>query len=99
VPSLDAAIELAAAAGERELFVIGGAALYREALPRADRVHLTRVHASPRGDTFFPALDPAQWTEASTESGAPTNADAAAPQYEFVVLQRRRSPADRPPLP
>jgi dihydrofolate reductase len=85
VPSLDAAIDLARAAGEKELFVIGGAGLYREALPRADRIYLTRVHVSPRGDTFFPALDLAQWTELAVE--IPTPAEDVG--FEFVVLQRR----------
>lgn len=36
------------------LFVAGGAALYAEALPLADELHITRVHLSPKGDTFFP---------------------------------------------
>lgn len=86
VPSLEAAIELAALAGERELFVIGGAALYREALPRADRIYLTRVHDSPHGDTFFPTLDRAQWTEVARELATPSEGQ---PSFEFIVLQRR----------
>jgi len=90
VPSLDAAIALAALAGERELFVIGGAALYREALPRADRIYLTRVHDSPHGDTFFPPLDPAQWTEVARELATPSEARLEGqPSVEFLVLQRR----------
>lgn len=44
-----------------ELFVIGGEAVYREALPRADRIFLTRVHAEPEGDVFFPEIDAARW--------------------------------------
>jgi dihydrofolate reductase len=61
--SLDEALELARAAGETEAFVIGGSRLYAEALPRADRLYLTRVHAEPEGDTYFPSIDPAQWRE------------------------------------
>jgi dihydrofolate reductase len=57
--SLDAA--LGACAGEDEVFVIGGARLFAEALPRADRLYLTRVDAEPAGDVVFPALDPAAW--------------------------------------
>lgn len=57
--SLDEAIE--AAAGDDEVFVAGGADLYREALPRADRLYLTLVHACPRGDTRFPDVDLSQW--------------------------------------
>lgn len=63
VPTLDAALEVAAKAGLRldVAFVVGGAEVYRLALPRADRVQLTRVHAIVEGDTTFPDLDPTQW--------------------------------------
>jgi dihydrofolate reductase len=67
VPSLDAA--LAAAAGDAEPFIGGGAQLYREALERelVDRLYLTRVHAAVAGDTFFPELDLAGWELVSEE--------------------------------
>jgi dihydrofolate reductase len=91
VASLQAAIDLAAAADERELFVIGGGELYREALPRADRIYLTRVRAAPDGDAFFPTLDPAAWTEVAIERVAPA-ASADAPAFEIVVLERPRAP-------
>lgn len=67
-PSLQAAIELARTkAAERgpdstdELMVIGGDEIYRLALPLADRIYLTRVHATPSGDAEFKALDEAEW--------------------------------------
>lgn len=63
--SLDEAVTLAAA--DPEIFVGGGAAIYRLALPRADRLYLTRVHATVEGDTFFPALDLAGWRLAEAE--------------------------------
>jgi len=62
---LDHALALARDAGESELFVIGGSSVYAAALPRAQRIHLTRVAAEVAGDTFFPELDPAQWGETS----------------------------------
>ncbi len=55
------ALERAAAAGDDEPFVAGGAEVYRLALPLADRLYLTRVHASPAGDVLFPELDPDHW--------------------------------------
>jgi dihydrofolate reductase len=58
---LDAALALVSDAPE--VVVIGGAALYAEALPRAQRIYLTRVHARPDGDVTFPALDPSDWRE------------------------------------
>lgn len=51
----------------RTLFVIGGADLYRQALPLADRIELTRVHLAPDGDTHFPDPDPAQFRRVAAE--------------------------------
>ncbi|MGQ0703723.1 MAG: dihydrofolate reductase [Gemmatimonadales bacterium] len=59
VPSLDEALALGAT--EKEVFVIGGGEIFRLALPRADRLYLTFVHADVSGDTFFPPLDQAVW--------------------------------------
>lgn len=59
VHTLDAA--LAAAAGSDEVFVAGGAAIYRLALPVADRIHLTVVHATVPGDTDFPDFSMEEW--------------------------------------
>ena len=59
VDSLDAALEVAA--DDDEVFVAGGAELYREALPRADRLYLTVVHACVEGDAFFPEIDFSRW--------------------------------------
>ncbi len=56
--SLDAAIVAAETEGFTEASVIGGASLFAEAAPRADVLHITRVHATiPDADTFFPEID------------------------------------------
>ena len=59
VPSLNEALALGAT--EDEVFVIGGGEIYRLALPRADRIYLTVVHAVVEGDTFFPAFEGSAW--------------------------------------
>lgn len=89
VPSLDAAIDLARGAGESELYVIGGASLYREALPRADRIYLTRVDAAPSGDTFFPELVAAHWREVARLDQQP-----GPPAFEIVLLERAAASPD-----
>lgn len=61
VPSFDAGLEAASERGESEVFVFGGESIYAEALPQADRLYLTRVHAQVDGDAWFPAFDPADW--------------------------------------
>jgi dihydrofolate reductase len=65
--SLDTALAIAASAGDEEAFVIGGMELYREALPRADRLYLTHVHAAVVGDTYFPTYDREDWQQLSVE--------------------------------
>ena len=59
--SLEDALARAEAAGDDEAFVAGGAEIYRLALPRADRLYLTRVHAQPEGDVHLPPWDAERW--------------------------------------
>jgi dihydrofolate reductase len=58
---------LATTRGADEIMVIGGAEVYRAALPYTDRIYWTDVHAHPEGDTVFPSFNPAQWKEVSRE--------------------------------
>ncbi|MGO4685220.1 dihydrofolate reductase [Hyphomicrobium sp. 2TAF46] len=58
---------LARTRGAEEIMVIGGAGVYDVALPVADRIYLTRVHAVVEGDRHFAALDASEWIEASRE--------------------------------
>ena len=57
VHSLEEAVRVAAQAGESEAFILGGAEIYAQAMHRADRMYLTRVHAEVEGDTWFPDFD------------------------------------------
>ncbi|MFN0084969.1 MAG: dihydrofolate reductase [Blastocatellia bacterium] len=61
--SIPDALELARSRGEIEVFLCGGAEIYRQTLERADRLYLTLVDASIEADAFFPAFDEAQWIE------------------------------------
>ena len=78
---------LVLAAGVREIMLIGGGELYREALPRAQRIYLTRVHARFDADTFFPVLDPDDWRETAREEHAADERNSFA--YSFLTLMRR----------
>jgi len=69
--SLDEALSLAAAAGEDEAFVAGGAQVYDLAGPRADRLYLTRIHAAIEGDTRLPELVESDWELVSKEDHGP----------------------------
>lgn len=59
-----------AAEVDPEVFVVGGAEVYRATLPIADRLVVTHVHQSPPGDTSFPHIDPARWREVAREAYA-----------------------------
>jgi len=61
VHSLDEALQAAARIGGGEVLVAGGGEIFRDALPRADRIYLTRIEQDFPGDTFFPELDAAAW--------------------------------------
>jgi len=61
-PTLGKAMDWARASGAPELCVIGGATLFREALPLADTLHLTRVEQAVEGDTVMPPIGP-EWIE------------------------------------
>jgi len=72
--------------GGDEAVVIGGAEIYAAALPQAQRLYLTQVHAEVQGDAFFPEFDIMQWHELGRE-----DFEAAGPNphdYSFVILER-----------
>lgn len=73
-----------------EIAVIGGADIYTQWMPFADRIDLTEVHASPAGDTHFPPIDATQWEEVARADHPPGEDDSAAFSY---VTYRRRKPA------
>ena len=86
VRSLEDAIERVA--GEPDLMIIGGGALYAHAMPKLDAIYLTRVHATLEGDTFLPHLDPDEWREVHREWRAPDERNVHA--MSFIELARVR---------
>jgi dihydrofolate reductase len=82
--SLNAALASCGPAGHT--FVIGGASLYIEALPVADRLYVTAVDATPEGDTYFPALPAGQWREDWREHRGADEKNTYA--MDFVILNR-----------
>ena len=78
---------LTASGGAPEVMIVGGAALYAQMLPRADRMYLTLVHARLEGDTFFPRYEAAEWRELAREEHQPDQANCYA--YSFVTLERQ----------
>ncbi|HYC45759.1 MAG TPA: dihydrofolate reductase [Burkholderiales bacterium] len=77
---------LEACRGDDEIFVIGGAEIFRETLPIADRIYLTIVDAEPAGDTFMPEFETSDWREVASQQFTPDEKHAHA--FRFTVLDR-----------
>jgi dihydrofolate reductase len=83
--SLDAALQAARGDALRrgsDIMVIGGAQIYAQAMPLAERLEITHIHMQPEGNSLFPAIDPAVWREAAREAHPAGPDDDAA--YDFV---------------
>lgn len=89
VRNVKEAISAAEEMKTNEVMVIGGGQIYREALPMADRVYLTRVHASFDADTFFPELSKAEWRLVSEKRFYADEKHAY--DYSFEVWDRKKS--------
>jgi len=91
-PSLPAALEVARGdalrRGADAIMVVGGAEIYAQAMPLADRLEITHIHAAHDGDTVFPAIDPAAWRETQRSMHAPAAGDDSG--YDAVTYVRVR---------
>ena len=86
--NLTDALALARAGQPAQVFVIGGAQLYAEALPLADRLLLTEIDAELAGDAFFPTWHPQDFTEVRREPALSSSQPGTG--YAFVDYQRVR---------
>lgn len=85
--SFEAALDLARERGETEVFVIGGSEIFAQALPIADRLYLTRVHAAVQTDVSFPPFNEEAWVEKGRQLHP---ADEHNPYAStFRILERR----------
>ncbi len=69
VDSIEKAIEAAKQTNDSEIFIIGGAEIYKQTLPLTGRIYLTRIHHSFDGDTFFPEINLNEWKEIDRKKG------------------------------
>jgi dihydrofolate reductase len=88
VASPEAAVTTAAAApGGDEMFVIGGAEIYKLFLPRAERICLTQVHGSFEGDVFFPKLGEGEWRLVSSKENKKDEKNLF--NFTYLVYERK----------
>ncbi len=74
-------------ANAEEVMIIGGSQIYDLFLPKAGRLHLTRVHAEIDGDAWFPAIDDSDWMLVASESHAASESNEFA--FDFLTYERR----------
>ncbi len=82
VRSIEEALEKAKAMEQEEIFIIGGASIYRQFIPLADRLYLTLVEGEYEADTFFPEYD--EFVRVLSEE----KMDNGAHQFSFVTLEK-----------
>jgi dihydrofolate reductase len=84
VKSVDEALELCT--NEEEVFIVGGAEIYRLAINKNDRIYLTIIHHSFDADSFFPEIDYMEWKQVSREDHPADEKHKYA--YSFITLER-----------
>jgi dihydrofolate reductase len=83
----DAARRGNAPSGGADIMIIGGADIYAQALPLAERLEITHVHMAPEGDAYFPKIDPAIWNEIARKTHAAGSGDDSG--FDTVTYVRR----------
>ena len=84
--TLEEAIEQAQQLDE-EICIVGGAEIYKQALPLVDTIYLTRVHHTFEGEVYFPELNEAEWETLEQEHHEPDEKNKY--NYSFVTLKRK----------
>ncbi|MEJ8755844.1 dihydrofolate reductase [Pontibacter sp. H259] len=72
---------------DQDVYIIGGAEIYKQALVKTDTIYLTRVHHTFDGDTFFPEINEADWEVISEEKHEPDEKNKYS--YSFITLKRK----------
>lgn len=87
VHSLDEAVALAKEMDVTEVFILGGADIYRQSMSLLNRIYLTRIYENFEGDAFFPAMDPGAWKLVREEAHQPDEKNRHA--YSFQVWEKK----------
>ena len=91
VNSIEAALGLCK--NEAEVFIVGGAEIYKQSMKLTDRIYLTIVHKEFKGDSYFPEINKADWKEVSHEDHQPDEKHNLA--YSFITLEKTQTLANR----
>lgn len=86
VDSIEKAIAKAKETGDREIFIIGGAEIYKQSINICDKIYLTQIHHSFDGDAFFPELDMHKWKETQRIKGVVDDKNKY--EHEFITFEK-----------
>ncbi|MEI7843774.1 MAG: dihydrofolate reductase [Gallionellaceae bacterium] len=81
---------IAACSGDNEIFVVGGAELYAQALPLVDKLYITEIQQDVEGDAHFPSFNRNEWQPVSKDVRSQETPQAL--EYHFVSYQRIHAP-------
>ena len=85
ISSIEKALQLADAAGEKEVFFVGGGQVYRETLPMVDRLYLSFVDTVAEADTHFPQFDPNAWSVICEQDFPPDDQNPLGHTFRYLV--------------
>lgn len=88
VGSIDRALEKAKQCGDEEIFIIGGAEIFKQSMHLVDRIYLTKIYHSFDGDVFFPELNITEWKETKRSKGIVDEKNVY--PHDFIVYERIR---------
>jgi dihydrofolate reductase len=87
VGSVDEAIKKAKELCNTEIFIIGGAEIFRQSFSYANKIYLTRIYHHFEGDVFFPELDPLEWKETNRIKGITDDKNKY--EYDFITFEKK----------
>jgi dihydrofolate reductase len=70
-----------------EAFIIGGGMIYRQFLPHASKLYITKIHHTFEADTFFPEISQEEWTEVSKETNPASSANPF--EFSYIIYERK----------
>ncbi len=85
--SLDLGVDYANQLGETELFIIGGAEIFKQAFPIAHRLYITKINGEFEADTFFPEFDQSEWKTVKSEFHEADEKNKW--DFTFLILERK----------
>lgn len=86
VDSIEKAIQKAKETSDNEIFIIGGAEIYKQSIHLCDRIYLTQIHHTFEGDAFFPELLNSQWKETSNTKGILDEKNKY--EHDFLIFEK-----------